>query len=29
MCQKLGYRMFKTEPFLPTIQWVYLQKERK
>jgi len=29
MCEKLGYRMFKTEPYLPTIQWVYLQKERK
>jgi ech hydrogenase subunit C len=29
MCEKLGYSIFKTEPFLPTIQWVYLQKERK
>ena len=29
MCEKLGYRIYKTEPFLPTIQWVYLQKERK
>jgi len=29
MCEKLGYHMFKTEPFLPTIEWVYLQKERK
>jgi ech hydrogenase subunit C len=29
MCEKLGYRVFKTEPFLPTIEWVYLQKDRK
>ncbi|MFA5265731.1 MAG: NADH-quinone oxidoreductase subunit NuoB [Opitutaceae bacterium] len=27
--QKLGYTVFKTEPFLPTIQWVYMQKDRK
>ena len=25
---KLGYRMFKTEPFTPTITWVYMEKER-
>ena len=29
MCEKHGYRIFKTEPFLPSIEWVYLQKERK
>ena len=26
---RLGYQTFKTEPFTPTITWVYLQKERK
>ena len=26
---KRGYQVFKTEPFTPTINWVYLQKERK
>ena len=25
---KLGYRQVRTEPFSPTVQWVYLQKER-
>jgi ech hydrogenase subunit C len=25
---KLGYRQVRTEPFTPTVQWVYLQKER-
>ena len=29
MCEKLGYRVFKTEEYLPTVQWVHLQKERK
>ena len=29
MFQQLGYRMFKTEPFLPAVQWIHLQKERK
>ena len=27
--RKLGYREFKTEPFTPAINWVYLQKERQ
>jgi Ni,Fe-hydrogenase III small subunit/N-acetylglutamate synthase-like GNAT family acetyltransferase len=26
--EMLGYRTFKTEPFTPAIQWVYLRKER-
>jgi ribosomal protein S18 acetylase RimI-like enzyme len=26
---KRGYQTFKTEPFTPTITWVYLQKERR
>ncbi len=26
---RLGYKPFKTEPFLPNIQWVYMQKERQ
>jgi ech hydrogenase subunit C len=26
---KLGYRQVRTEPFTPTVNWVYLQKERK
>ncbi len=26
---KLGYRTFKTEPFTPSINWVYMEKERK
>ncbi len=26
---KLGYRQYKTEPFSPTITWVYFQKERQ
>jgi len=26
---KLGYKRVRTEPFTPTVQWVYLQKERK
>ena len=26
--EKLGYRRVRTEPFSPTVQWVYLQKER-
>ena len=25
---KGGYQTFKTEPFTPTITWVYLQKDR-
>lgn len=25
---KLGYQMYKTEPFTPTVTWVYLEKER-
>ena len=24
-----GYQVFNTEPFTPTVNWVYLQKERK
>jgi ech hydrogenase subunit C len=27
--EKLGYQVFKTEPFLPTVQRVFMQKERK
>ena len=26
--EKMGYRQVRTEPFTPTVQWVYLQKER-
>jgi ech hydrogenase subunit C len=26
---KLGYRMFKTEPYTPAVTWVYMQKDRK
>jgi ribosomal protein S18 acetylase RimI-like enzyme len=26
---KLGYRQVRTEPFTSTVNWVYLQKERK
>ena len=26
---KRGYETFKTEPFTPTITWVYLQKDRR
>ncbi|MBI5380762.1 MAG: NADH-quinone oxidoreductase subunit NuoB [Opitutae bacterium] len=26
--EKLGYQVFKTEPFLPTVQRVYMQKDR-
>lgn len=26
---KLGYKVFKTEPFSSTIQWVYIQKDRQ
>jgi ech hydrogenase subunit C len=26
--EKLGYRRVRIEPFTPTVQWVYLQKER-
>jgi ech hydrogenase subunit C len=26
---ELGYREFKTEPFSPTVNWVYLEKERQ
>ena len=26
---QLGYSRFKTEPFNPTVTWVYFQKERK
>ncbi|MEI6645982.1 MAG: GNAT family N-acetyltransferase [bacterium] len=26
---KLGYRQVRTVPFTPTVNWVYLQKERK
>lgn len=26
---RLGYRMFKKEPYTPTITWVYMQKDRK
>jgi ech hydrogenase subunit C len=26
---KLGYQVFKTEPFTPSITWVYLQKQRQ
>lgn len=26
---QLGYRTFKTEPFTPSINWVYMEKERK
>ena len=25
---RLGYRMFRTEPFTPTITWVYMRKDR-
>ena len=27
--EKLGYKRFMTEPFTPTEQWIYLQKENK
>ncbi len=27
--EKSGYRQVRREPFTPTVQWVYLQKERK
>jgi ech hydrogenase subunit C len=26
--EKMGYRQVRTEPFTPTVNWVYLQKER-
>jgi ech hydrogenase subunit C len=27
--EKMGYQRVRTEPFTPTVNWVYLQKERK
>ena len=27
--EKMGYQQVRTEPFTPTVNWVYLQKERK